>query len=107
MTVGGQIIEQASELNEMADACLAGQWWLLFAHRAKPTEEMGIATELREMANMWEGRTEIGQEATCGRTISLHCVGLQGKSQRLHLSFEDLFERGSGWPHEKCSDPNF
>jgi hypothetical protein len=44
----------------------------MFAQRAEPTEEMGIATKLREPTNLREGGTEIGEEAACGRSISLH-----------------------------------
>jgi hypothetical protein len=72
MAVGGQLLEQPPELNEMVDAGSTAQGWLMFAQRAEPTEEMGIATKLREPTNLWEGGTEIGEEAACGRSISHH-----------------------------------
>jgi hypothetical protein len=61
---------------------------------------MGIAAQLREAANLWEGSTEIGEEAAPGRSIFRHCVRPQSEGERLDMCFEDLFEAGPGWVHE-------
>ena len=70
--VGSQILEQPPEMNEMVDAGHVAQGWLFFAQRTEPTEEMGIAVELRGPANLREGRTEIGEEGAYGRLILNH-----------------------------------
>ena len=91
--VGGQILEQPPEMNEMLDAGPVAQGWLFFTQRTEPTEEMGVAVELRGPANLWEGRMEVGEEAAYGRLILNHRARPQGEGERLDLRFEDLFER--------------
>ena len=61
---------------------------------------MGIAAQLREAANLWEGSAEIGEEAAPVDRYSVHCVGPQGEGERLDMCFEDLFEAGPGRFHE-------
>ena len=80
----------------MADAGHVAQGWLFFAQRTEPTEEMGIAVELRGPANLREGRTEIGEEGAYGRLILNHGARPQGEGECLDLRFEDLLERGWG-----------
>jgi len=53
-----------------------------------------------------ESGAEIGEGAAGGGSISPpHVAGRQAEGQRLDLCFKDLFEMGSGWLHERCSDP--
>ena len=61
--VGRQIMQQSPEANEIVEAGCGAQRWLLLAQPTEPTEKMGIAAQLREAANLWEGSTEIGKEA--------------------------------------------
>jgi hypothetical protein len=100
VTVGGQIVQQAPETNEMMDAGSVAEGRLLFAQAAEPAEEMGITAELRELANLGESSAEIGKESVRGRSISLHRGGPQGEGERLDMACEDLFEAGPGWVHE-------
>ena len=94
--VGGQILEQPPEINEMVDAGFVAQARLSFTQRTKPTEEMGIAVELRGPANLREGHTEVGEEGAYGRLILNHGARPQGEGECLDLRFEDLLERGWG-----------
>jgi hypothetical protein len=107
VTVGGQILEQPPEINEMVEAGYVAQGWLLFAQRTKPTEEMGIAAELRDSANLWESSTKIGEETACRRSIVVYRVRPQGEGERLDPRLEDLFEVESRGLHERCPDLNF
>ena len=51
----------------MADTGYIAQGWMMLAQRTEPTEEMGIAAELRESPNlMGEGHTETGEEGAYG-----------------------------------------
>jgi hypothetical protein len=100
MAVGRQIMQQSPEANEIVETGCVAQRRLLFAQPTEPTEKMGIAAQLREAANLWEGSAEIGQEAAPRRSIFLHCVGPQSEGERLHMCFEDLFEAGPGRFHE-------
>ena len=61
---------------------------------------MGIAAQLREVANLWKGSTEIGEEAAPDISIFRHRIGPQGEAERLDMRFENLFEAGPGWVHE-------
>jgi hypothetical protein len=57
---------------------------------------MRIAAELRKAANLWEGCTEIGEEAAPNVSISSHGIGPQAEAKSLDMRFEDLFEAGAG-----------
>ena len=57
---------------------------------------MGIAAQLREAVNLWEGSTEIGKEAAPNGSIFSHGIGPQAEAKRLDMRFEDLFEAGAG-----------
>jgi hypothetical protein len=59
MAVGGQILEQTAEVEQIADACFVAQGWIFFAQAAEPAEQMGITAELREPAEVWKGGLEI------------------------------------------------
>ena len=98
--VGRQIMQQSPEADEIGEASCVAQRRMLFAQRTEPTEKMGIATQLREAANLWEGSTEIGEEAAPDISIFRHCIGPQGEAERLDMRFENLFEAGPGRVHE-------
>jgi hypothetical protein len=57
---------------------------------------MGIAAQLREAVNLWEGRTEISEEAAPDVSIFSHGIGPQAEAKSLDMRFEDLFEAGRG-----------
>ena len=96
VAVGGQILQQSPEKNEVFNATYVAQGRLFFAQPTEPTEEMRIAAELREPANLRKGRTEIGKEAPRGRSIVVYRASPPGQGERLELCLEDLFETGGG-----------
>src|SRR5271165_2794103 len=98
--VGHQMMQQSPEADEIGEASCVAQRWMLFAQRAEPTEKMGIAAQLREAANLWEGSTEMGKEAVPDISVFRHRIGPQGETKRLDMRFENLFEAGPGWVHE-------
>ena len=55
MAVGRQILQHSPEANEIVEAGCVAQWRLLFAQPTEPAEKMGIAAQLREAVNLWEG----------------------------------------------------
>jgi hypothetical protein len=99
MAASRQIMQQSPEANEIVEAGCVAQRRLLFAQPTEPTKKMGIATQLREAAKLWEGSTEIGDKAAPGRSIFLHGVRPQNEGERFEMCFEDLFEAGPGWFH--------
>ena len=60
MAVGGQLLEQGAEPEPVLLARDLGQGWLLFTEGAEPTEPMGIASQLGELAHLRETGLEIG-----------------------------------------------
>ena len=98
--VGRQMMQQSPEADEIGEASCVAQRWMLFAQRTEPTEKMGVAAQLREAANLWEGSTEMGKEAAPDISIFRHCIGPQGETKRLDMRFENLFEAGPGRVHE-------
>ncbi|HEX2715606.1 MAG TPA: hypothetical protein VHM88_25780 [Candidatus Acidoferrales bacterium] len=94
MAVGRQILQQSPEANEIVEAGCVPQRRLLFAQPTQPAEKMGIAAQLREAVNLWEGSMEIGEEAAPDVSIFSHCIGPQAEAKRLDMRFEDLFEAG-------------
>ena len=54
MALGGQVVEQAPEANEVYPACAIGQGRILLAETAKPAKQMGISAEFREVEHLRE-----------------------------------------------------
>ena len=106
VAVGGQIIEQPPEINEMGEASGVAQRRLLFGQRTEPTEEMGVAAQLREPVNLGESGAEMGEEAARRGSIPVHRAGPQGEGERLDLRFKDWFEAGSRRTHKRCEESN-
>jgi hypothetical protein len=98
--VGRQMMQQSPEADEIGEARCVAQRWMLFAQRTEPTEKMGIAAQLRESVNLWEGSTEIGKEAAPDISIFPYCIGPQGEAKRLDMRFENLLEAGPRRVHE-------
>jgi hypothetical protein len=94
------MMQQSPEADEIGEASCVAQLRMLFAQPTEPTEKMGIAAQLREAANLWEGSTEIGEEAAPDILIFRYCIGPQSEAERLDMRFENLFEAGPGRVHE-------
>jgi hypothetical protein len=77
MAVVGHFVKQAAELDQISPASGTGQRGIiLFAKPAEPTEQMGIATQLGEVAHLGEGDMEIVKKLVeCG-SISQYGLGL-------------------------------
>jgi hypothetical protein len=54
MALGGQVVEQSPEANEVYPARAIGQGRILLAEAAKPAKQMGISAELREVEHLRE-----------------------------------------------------
>ena len=101
-----QVPQQPPETVEIEGAGWVTQGWSLLTQRTEPAEEMGIATQLRELVNLRECGMEIGEEVARGKAIVGDRAGLQGEGERLDLRFEDPFETGSALTHERCEVSN-
>lgn len=66
---------------------------------------MGIAAKLREPADVRKGGVKIAEEAVGHASIVGDGIAAQSQSQRLDVSFEDLFEAASGLTHKICEEP--
>ena len=60
---------------------------------------MGIATELREAADLRERATKIAEETMEDGSIVSHCGKLQRQRKGLDVRFKNLFEALSGLTH--------
>jgi hypothetical protein len=100
VAIGGEIIQQPAELNEVSDASLVAQGRLPFTEPAEPAEQMGIAAQLRDLVKLWKGGAEIRQKLARGVSIAVYRAGAEGEGERPDLRFEDLFQVGSAPSHE-------
>ena len=95
MAVVGQVVEQAAELDEVSPASGIGQRGIILcAKTAEPTEQMGIATQLGEVAHPGEGDMEIFKKLVeCG-SISQYGFGVirswRGFGSDLSRSFREF-----------------
>jgi len=94
MAVGGQIVQQAADLEEVTVARSTAERRLLFTEGAEPGEQMRIATQLGEAAKVGEGAAEISQEAVRGRSIVAYGARAEGEGEGADLGLEDLFQAG-------------
>jgi hypothetical protein len=92
VAVGGEIVQQPAETNEVLDAGFVAEGRLLFTQRAEPAEQMGIAAQLGEPANLRESGAEISEEAARSRSIVVDRARPQSEGKRLDMSFQELFE---------------
>ena len=106
MAVDGEVVQQTSEIKQIADASLVGQGRRSLAQRTEPVEEMGIAAQLREAVNPRESGAEMSEEPARGTPIEVYGAGPQGEGKSFDLSFEDLFEAGWELTHERCEEFN-
>ena len=106
MAVDGEVVQQTSEIMQIADASLVGQGRWSLAQRTEPVEEMGIAAQLREAVNPRESGAEMSEEPARGTPIEVYGAGPQGEGKSFDLSFKDLFEAGWELTHERCEEFN-
>lgn len=99
MALGGQVVEQTAKAEETLLACVVANRRAQFAKPAKPTQHMGIATELGKSADVRERGPQIADEVAGHIVILDHGEGLQGESESLDLSLENLFESPSRLTH--------
>ena len=99
MALGGQVVEQTTKAEETLLASVAANRRAQFAKPAKPTQPMGITTELGKSADLRERGPQIANEVAGHIFILDHREGLQGQSESLDLSLENLFESPSRLIH--------
>lgn len=85
--LGSQIVQQATEKDEMSRTGRNVQRSLLSAQRAEPAEQMRVAAELGGTADPWESSSKISEEAANGRSILVHGARAQGKGEGLEVLF--------------------
>jgi hypothetical protein len=96
LTLGCQVVEQAREIDQITLAGGIGQGRLLFTKKAEPGKPVGIAAQLRELAQLREMRLEERQEATSGGSIAVDRTGPQCSCEGLDMRFKNLTEGGIG-----------
>ena len=68
------------------------QRWILVTQAAEPTEQMGIAVQLRQSAHSRKVGVEIGKETTRGAPIVGYGAAAEGGREGLDAGFKDLLE---------------
>lgn len=99
MALSGQIVEQSAKAEQTLLASMVANRGAQFAKPAKPTQHVGIATELRQSTDLGESSPQIANEVAGHVFILDHGEGLQGQSESLDLRFEYLFESLPAWTH--------
>ena len=83
VAVGGQIVQQSAETNEVIIARVVAPGRLLFTEPAEPTEQMRIAAQFGEPAKLGEGGAEISEEVARRSSILLYGAGAEREGERL------------------------
>jgi hypothetical protein len=78
MALGSQVVEQTAKAEETLLASVVANRRAQFAKPAKPTQHMGIATELRKSADLRERGPQIADEVAGHVVVLDHREGLQG-----------------------------
>src|ERR1700682_6174271 len=99
MAVGGQIVEQTAEAEEVPLTSHIAQGRILLAQPTEPAEYMRIAAESRETADARKGGVEIAEKPMGRDAILEGGAGPQGESESLDVSFEDRVEAEFGLTH--------
>jgi hypothetical protein len=66
----------------------------LFAEISEPAQDVGIASQLREMANLGMKGVEKAEETIHGCPVGHQSAGLQGGGQELQLRSKESLEAG-------------
>ena len=99
MAVGGQILQQTADADQVLSAGLVAQWRILFAQPTKPAQQMRIAAELRQTAELRESVMEIAEKTVRRTSVGPERAGLESQGEALDVRFEDLVEAGFGRIH--------
>jgi hypothetical protein len=91
VVVGSQIVQQAAEEKEVVDAGFVAQGWLPFTEPAKPTKQMRVAAQFRDLVKLWEGSTEVRQKTARGVSVVVYRAGPKREGERSDLCFKNLF----------------
>jgi hypothetical protein len=78
---------------------MVAQWRILLAQATKPTQQMRIAAELRQTAELRESVMEIAEKTACHNPVGLERTGLVSHGEAPDVRFEDLVEAGFGGAH--------
>ncbi len=85
VAVGGEVVEQAAETKEAILAGLIAQRGILFAQPAESGEQIRIAPQLGEPAEVREGSVQIGEEVTGRAAIAGHSGRTQGQGEGIDV----------------------
>jgi hypothetical protein len=96
MAIGVCVVEQAPELEQIELASSRGEGWILCAQAVKPAEQMGIAAQLGEGAQVREIGLNIAEKAPSGDSIALYRLRSQGSCKSLNAGIKDLREDRMG-----------
>ena len=105
VAVGGQIVQQTTETDQVTSAGLVRQRGILIAQPAEPTKHMGIAAELGRPAYLRKRSVEIGEESVSHATIVSQAVSAQSQGEGLEVRFKDLIEAECGLFHKIYEEP--
>ncbi|MCP5115530.1 MAG: hypothetical protein GY953_32285 [bacterium] len=99
MAVGGQVVEQAAEAQQIIAAGFVRQRRILFRQPAEPAEQVGITTQLREPAHVRVSVLRIGEETASHAAVVGDGVAPQSQGEGLDVGIEDLGEALWGRAH--------
>ena len=102
MAVGGQVVEQTAELQQVIPAGFVAQRRILFAQPSEPSEHMGVAAKLGKAADLRKGGLEVLQEPAGHVSVVVDGARPQGEGEGLEVILEDLVETGWGLAHGIC-----
>jgi len=99
VAVGGQILQQTADVDQVLSAGLVAQWRILFAQATKPAQQMRIAAELRQTAELRKSVMEIAEKTVRRTPVGPQRAGLVSHGEAPDMRFEDLVEVGFGRVH--------
>jgi hypothetical protein len=99
VAVGSQIVQQTTEEDQVLSTGFVAQGWILFAQVTEPAQQMRIAAELFEAAELWERIMKIAEKPANRYAVCLHRVEPAGYGEGVDVRFEDLVEAGFGLAH--------
>ena len=100
MPIGGEVVEQTSQTEQVVFTSLVAQRRILFAQPAEPAEEVSVSAQLRYPPDLRKGRVEIDQKTVGHAAVLGDGVALQSEGESLNMRFENLIETGLGAAHE-------
>jgi hypothetical protein len=89
MPVVGEILKQTTQVEKVCPSCLVGQMRMVLGEGTQPTQNMWIAAQLGEAAQVGKGSVQIDEEAADGGAVSMHARWPQSGGQVFNLGGED------------------